>query len=196
MTPPIIILGMPRGGTSMTAGLFAKHDVWIGRCRKPDKLNPKGYFENLDFKDEFVKRFGRIAQSGETSTHQDDWSEIVKGIAPKEDRWLVKSTAMYWPTWVEFDPWFVCARRDPVKVVQSGLKTGFYDSENPLWVAWLVNRHNEEMDRIVDDHGGVNVYVDQLVKSDLTSLSRAFEYCGLALNEKIATEFIDPDLMS
>lgn len=44
-----IILGAPRSGTSMTAGILVTLGVSMGNVRKPDALNPQGYFEDRDF---------------------------------------------------------------------------------------------------------------------------------------------------
>lgn len=45
----VIVLGSPRSGTSMTAGILSILGVDMGNIRKPDSSNPKGYFEDLDF---------------------------------------------------------------------------------------------------------------------------------------------------
>lgn len=47
MNRPIVILGCPRSGTSLTTGCFHVCGAWVGRCRPGDKRNPKGYFENF-----------------------------------------------------------------------------------------------------------------------------------------------------
>lgn len=47
---PIIVLGIPRSGTSMTAGILASLGVLMGlRFQVPDKHNPRGDFEDRDF---------------------------------------------------------------------------------------------------------------------------------------------------
>ena len=46
------IAGCPRSGTSLIAGLLAKHGVCVGNTTPGDKHNEKGYFEN--------KEIGRI----------------------------------------------------------------------------------------------------------------------------------------
>ncbi len=43
---PIVVLGCPRSGTSLVAGLLHAHGVWVGDCRAADEHNPRGYFEN------------------------------------------------------------------------------------------------------------------------------------------------------
>ena len=45
----VIVLGAPRSGTSMTAGILDSLDVSMGNLRAADQLNPGGYFEDIDF---------------------------------------------------------------------------------------------------------------------------------------------------
>lgn len=45
----VIVLGAPRSGTSMTAGVLNLLGVSMGRVRQPDPLNPTGYFEDREF---------------------------------------------------------------------------------------------------------------------------------------------------
>ena len=45
----IIVLGAPRSGTSMAAGILSLIGVNMGNLRKADSENPKGYFEDKDF---------------------------------------------------------------------------------------------------------------------------------------------------
>ncbi len=46
----LVITGMHRSGTSLTASLFQKLGIHIGgELVPPDRHNPKGYFEDIDF---------------------------------------------------------------------------------------------------------------------------------------------------
>ncbi|GAH52067.1 unnamed protein product, partial [marine sediment metagenome] len=46
----VIIIGAPRSGTSMVAGLLYKCGLYMGKKLKPGKpANPKGFFENYEF---------------------------------------------------------------------------------------------------------------------------------------------------
>jgi hypothetical protein len=45
----VMVLGAPRSGTSMTAGVLDLLGVSMGRVRQPDSLNPTGYFEDREF---------------------------------------------------------------------------------------------------------------------------------------------------
>lgn len=54
---PVIILGPPRSGTSMTGGLLHILGVDLGNVRRPDAQNSKGYYEDIDFLKLIVKIF-------------------------------------------------------------------------------------------------------------------------------------------
>lgn len=67
-----LVLGMHRSGTSLVSGLLHQSGIIMGRpdnfLPKPNKENPKGFFENFDFRqinDRFLKSTGYVVK---------DWS--------------------------------------------------------------------------------------------------------------------------
>lgn len=107
--------------------------------------------------------------------------------------WLVKHSALYWRAWHEWNPKWVCVRRNPESVFQSCKKSKMLAPGKPdEHIKKVIALHNDEMDKIVNEKGGVNVYTDHLIQGDLSSLKRAFEYCDLELDEMKAKSFIDP----
>lgn len=65
-TPPLIITGMHRSGTSMTASMVASLGIGVGDGLVPaDRNNPRGYFEDVDF----VRLQGAMLQA---ATRADD----------------------------------------------------------------------------------------------------------------------------
>lgn len=56
----IIVLGSPRSGTSMTAGILDILRVDLGNLRPSDAENPRGYFEDIDFNNLMIKIFKRV----------------------------------------------------------------------------------------------------------------------------------------
>lgn len=61
----VIVVGMPRSGTSLTASVFARHGYHVGsirrgRYREGDEHNPFGYFEADDLVRRNAQLFGRV----------------------------------------------------------------------------------------------------------------------------------------
>lgn len=190
MERPIVILGMPRSGTSMVAGVFSEHGVWSGRCILANKINAKGYFENLDFKNLNIKYSGRLAQSGVLAKPVKGFADKVKSFVPESGPWMAKFSAMYYPLWVDLDPFWICIRRKSEGIACSNLKTGYFGTKNLDEIYTLIRRHNEAMNQVP----GVDVYADDLIKGYDWSIKRAIEHCGLKYDPKMTRDFIDPNL--
>ncbi len=191
MEKPVLILGMPRSGTSMTAGIFHLHGCWVGNCREADNLNPKGFFENLDFKKLMILHAGRLAQSGELAdVGNTEFMLKVREVAPEEGPWLVKCSALYWPMWSFLLPKWVCVRRKTEGILKSNMKTNFMATQDENKIHYLIERHNMAMD-LVD---GVDVYTDDIVSGDFSSIKRAVEFCGLEYDEANTANFVNPKL--
>ena len=189
---PIIILAMPRSGSSMTAGLFAKHGVWVGPYRKGDSRNAKGYYESAPFKQSLVDNCGRLAPDGKLAKPVEGWRNIAELLLDdhgyKGGPWLVKHSAMYYPVWHEFSPQYICVRRDLRAVEQSGKATGYFRNSA------AIEPHVEALDYVRDNLGGVDVFTDEIVQGNYSSLQPAFDACGLKMDESIVRDFVDPTL--
>lgn len=61
----VVVLGPPRSGTSMTAGLLSILGVDFGRVRKPDPLNPTGYWEDV----RFLELCGSVMRTVDPNSH-------------------------------------------------------------------------------------------------------------------------------
>lgn len=192
MRPPIVILGAPRSGTSMTAGIFAQHGVWTGTCRPANSRNPKGFFESEPMREVMLEHFGRLVHEAREAEYKDGMRPIIEEAMRADGYeggpWLVKLSALYWPMYLDFDPTWVLVRRDVEATIRSGRHSGY--NSNPD----SVPLHHEVMDRIRDEHGGVGVDTDAVVRGDYSTLERAFDAAGLDLDPAIANDFIDPDL--
>lgn len=186
---PIVILAMPRSGSSMTAGIFHLHGCWEGRCRKGDKTNPKGYHENLDVKDILIRRYGRLAQGIVPAASGDGFRNEVLKLKPTPP-WMVKHSAMYRRAWDEFNPKFVCVRRSVEGLIGSNKRTGFLGTNNDEKMRAIIAAHHKEMDA----SGGVEVYTDEVVGGNFTSIINALKYCGLEPDVKKIKDFVEPKL--
>jgi len=172
----------------MTAGLFAKHGVWTGRCRAPDEINRKGFFENKLFKRLTRGRY-RITDKG---PFKEDWAVIERILEENPpEPWLIKGWVMYWPIFDPLTPKYVCVRRNESSVLASCDATGLNNSGT---CSELFRKFSDEMDYLVETRSAVNVYTDEVIKGDYSSLERAFEHCNVRFNEEIATDFVEKSL--
>ncbi|NBB81546.1 MAG: hypothetical protein GVY36_19255 [Verrucomicrobia bacterium] len=188
---PTVIISLPRSGSSMTAGLFAKHGAWVGPCRKPDARNAKGYFESQPFKKAIIDRVGPIVHKGILAP-EIPWKQTALNILRSNGytggKWIVKHSAMYYPLWHEFKPRFICVRRDTKAVAKSGNASGYLKNTH------AIPAHVEAMDYVRDNLGGVDVFTDEVVRGDYSSLERAFDHAGIEMARAIVDEFVDPSL--
>jgi hypothetical protein len=143
---PIIIAGMHRSGTSMTASFLGALGVQIGdRFRPASRPNPKGFFEDLDFV-ELQRAMLEAATSadepgwpdaGYTESERLDWAQIASFapaatqlIAARQDLatwgWKDPRTTVLLPFWHELMPQarYVFVYRFPWDVADSMFRQG------------------------------------------------------------------------
>jgi glycosyltransferase involved in cell wall biosynthesis len=172
----VIVSGMHRSGTSLTAGLLARLGVDMGTDLVPaDRANPRGYFEDRD-----VVRFHRRAFAERLppsdSGHADwGWTPDAS-VAPRDlDRWqadargLVARRAATGRRWGFKDPrativldfWhpllpapaYVGVYRDPTRVADSMQRLGaevFLRNPGYAWKIWRL--YNERLLDFVRRH--------------------------------------------
>lgn len=184
MEQPIIILTAPRSGSSMTAGIFAQHGVWVGRCRPGNEYNPKGFFENQDVKNKLKRCFGILKDFKDV--YNEGFRPFVEEIAPREGPWLVKHGALYWTAWRDFNPKYILVRRPRESVYKSGKAVRFNHSRE------FIDACIKQLDYVEKHHNGINIYTEDIIKGDYNSLENAFDKCGLQLNQRIVNDFVEP----
>ncbi len=191
---PIIILGMPRSGTSMVAGLFHLHGCWVGRTRVGNEKNPRGYFENTAFKRYFQAKNGRDLIRDEPIIPPDrrEFDEFVDATLKNEDYqggpWIVKFSALWWRYFEPYEPFWVLVRRPKRANVEACMVSGLHNNANDkAGLELSYDQHHREMDSLP----GFNVYTQDVVAGDYSSLQIAIEGCGLNYDEEIVRKFVD-----
>lgn len=175
----------------MVAGILALHGVWAGRCREPDRLNRKGYYENLDFKAANIEAAGRLAQSGELAGAPPEWfSKQIRRFAPDSGPWMAKFSALYYPLWEQFNPRWIKVRRNAEEIMRSNITTGFFGTDDLGRIMELIQAHNHAMNGLP----GEDVYTNELIRGDLRSIRTAIQYVGLEFDAGETLDFIDPAL--
>jgi hypothetical protein len=136
---PIVVLGTGRSGTSGICGMLSKLGVYPGRrIQPPDRFNPEGYYEDLEFA---VLHDSLVATWMSNKT----WKECMKGLIQHRQRyckqvnsrWFFKDvrTLNFWELYTqvfkELDivPKIIYCARDPEEVRKSMKKTAEYTSD-------------------------------------------------------------------
>lgn len=190
---PIVVIGMPRSGTSMVAGVFAAHGVFVGTCKEADSKNEKGFFEHVGFTELVIKLYGRgvISKNRVPEPHLDFKGRLMALM--EEDGydggpWLIKHAHVYHRIWEGFNPRFVVVKRDAGSISQSAEDLGWRSS-----ISYIIECQ-KMLDRVAKKHGAPVVDSNEVVKGNYDSLRAAFDSCGLIFNPWVAGQFIEPKL--
>lgn len=181
MGPLIVVLGTPRSGTSMTAGLLAQHGVWTGPCRKADKFNPKGYFENQE-----------LAALRFCDAPREDVESLLEKQGYNGGPWLVKHSLTDWYYWKVFNPLFVLCHR-PASSSAASL-VNYDPSESYKWRKRRADKDYLIMLHIYRSHDCIRVNTNDVIGGDYTAIKELCERFELPFSVELADDFVDPTL--
>jgi len=137
MTPPIIITGMHRSGTSLLASMFYHAGLHLGeRLLRPAPGNPRGYFEDVEFiafHDDLLRRLGTTfylepePRGAVPASCRERAADMIaaRGARPAWG-WKDPRTTLFLDFWCELAPdaRFVFTYRRPAEVVDSLRRRG------------------------------------------------------------------------
>lgn len=204
----LIVTGMHRSGTSLTASLLQSAGLDVGeRLMGVDKGNDKGHFENLDF----VELHQNILSSIETSIAgwtlenkiypPQEYVEKAKELVAKnslKDIWGWKDprTTLFLDFWADLLPEanFLFVYRSPSEVVDSLYRRGdeiFY--ENPTFPIELWMHYNKNILDFYHKHSDkcLILNIDSITKDPkvlLKAIEKKFNIVLKHLNETIYEE--------
>ena len=185
---PIIILSMPRSGSSMVSGIFANHGVWTGKCMPPSDLNQKGFYENLAIKRLLIKEMGRInsVQHRPIKDFKKRILSILKEEGYVSGPWLFKVSALYYKPFLDAfpDAKIVTVRRNLDSMKASQEKTGMKLKDE------VIQEHLDIMDTLKS----YPVRFDDIINGDFSGLEKAINGVGLEYDQSIVDSFVDPKL--
>lgn len=177
---PIVIVGSPRSGTSLTAGLLAVHGVWTGTCRGASPKNPRGFFENrslIALRQEYPIDTGLIFNT----LRADGW---------EGGPWLVKHGPIGWRTWLNLEPQYICIRRDREATLRSQMRWQ-RPNKTEDERRYVIAKHHLDMDIIRNDHGGVYFWPQTIIDGDWQPFEALMATLGLAFDYDRAEDFVD-----
>ena len=211
---PILVVGAPRSGTSLLTGILERCGAWLGATVPGDEPNPKGYFENellRDLNKQVLADLGwdplgvdPLPQSNppELSTFRDAVIYRLRlqgytGQAP----WAFKcvKTPLLWRLWHNAFPhaqWII-VRRDPKEVVQSVLRSSFFQSrehDQAWWEKWLSSFNTYLADLASKANFIREISTTGVIHGDLIALQTLIADLRLVWSEANVRSFIDPTL--
>lgn len=193
---PILIMAMPRSGSSMVAGIFAKHGVWTGTTWPGDQNNAKGHFENVPIRNVLKEMYGPIPMTGDPAGGIEGWWEwalqLIRHDGYDDGPWLFKGNVLYWPIWDQsgFSPRWITVHRSLDAILASGRATGFFRDPDPKAVKSQV----DALRFLRENRDAVEVDSDAVIAGDYSTLERALASAGIEMDEGIVSEFVNPEL--
>ena len=219
MLAPILITGLPRSGTSVTAGVFSLCGAWTGSTALPSPWNRKGTFENEALKNSFVKPvlsmigadplgLDRLPRPG-TMPPIDPakFRGLVHDAVRRQGwdgsrRWLFKDAklALIAPLWIAAFPdadWIVVRRRRDAVIASALRAKPMAKRLGRDWSRWKTWAHDylahlESLAEAVDVR--VEVWPARDIFEDPAGLVPAVKDLGLTWRPDAVADFVDASL--
>ena len=211
---PIFILGLPRSGTSMIAGLLEAFGLWLGETVPGrDLSNPKGFFENAPIRDVFLKQilvelgcdplgvrgYPALGSLPDIPIFKDKMREALYAQGYDESRpWGFKDPklTLLWPIWHRAFPdarWIIVSRPRKM-VISSCLKTHFLrqHSTSPRFWRQFCKDYDDRLNALRKaSHRVWEVDSHRVVQGDLVELESVTGAVGLAFDRQAVLDFVD-----
>lgn len=218
MLDPIIIVGVPRSGTSMTAGVIEQCGAFGGNT---DSNKKKRQFENITIQRDITKPFFITMKSSPTghknfpniykvkevckndtlvSNFRNAVISVINNQGYKEGSWYIKDSriTLIWPIWNAAFPkakWII-VRRDVEDIVRSCLRTDFMDTYNTRsgWLSLVseYERHFEDMYNSKLIIG--EVWPQRMINGDFAGIQLIINNLQLEWNKEKIMGFVEPKL--
>jgi len=212
---PIIIMGLPRSGTSLIAGIFQICGAWLGETVSGGKENPLGYFENTLIREHVNKKILTVHGCDPLGVRKlpapdslniiPNLKETIHYLIHKQGyqsnkKWLYKepNITLVWEIYrfaFENAKWII-VRRNKDDIVNSCLNTSFmvqHSTKPEFWYRWI-ELFEQRLDQFKQESNTWyrEIWPHELILDDLNSLKRIIIELGLNYDEKEIKEFIRP----
>lgn len=197
----LIITGMHRSGTSLTASLLQSAGLHVGRQLMPGtEFNPKGHFENVDF---FEFHLDLLRSQGvnvdgwtlqEDLDVPDEFIDKAHGIVEQNSLssvwgWKEPRTTLFLDFWAELlaDAKFLLIYRSPWDVIDSLYRRGdeiFKDQPELAVKYWVF--YNQ---KILDFY---NKYGNKCLLSNIETIIKNQDKYAIEINQKFGLDLTNP----
>jgi hypothetical protein len=200
----------------MTAGIFAKCGAFGGKLLGGDDNNPRGYFENLEIRENITKPLivelggDRVGQSNPPSPERlkfteeqgkrlrDRMNSVMQSHGYTKRPWFYKGAKMclMWPLYHLAYPkahWIIVRRPDD-QIIDSCLNTNFMRGRNTRegWHQWIDHHKARWWDMQEAGLDIQQVWTPDIVNGDYSAISQAVKLCGLEFNQAEVDKFVEP----
>lgn len=204
---PILIAAPPRSGTTLLAGLFHYHGVWVGRSRTTQYPGTNSEFgsENIDIKNIFkVRAFKSNYKNWETPFPNfgvcKNLKKLIEEHVPDDTPWLVKTSwcLIFWEFWLNAypDARWIFPTRDTLKIVDSmnrhpGMRK-HPDGVKHQYIAHLLRAAGKLMDKKVN-----YAFVDMegLADRDPAVIGDLFRFLEIQPDYTVIKDWIKPEML-
>ena len=216
---PVFITGLPRSGTSMTAGILAELGIFTGPTIPGGDANPKGFFENIIIREKIIKgilragkfcslgvkslppqNFDKKVNFGNSKSLRDILIEIITIQGFNNDKpWLIKDAklTLMWRIFNRQFPnaiWIV-VKRDRKNFIRSCLKTDFmlqHSNQEKFWNNYADN-YEIRLDELIKNVGNlIKINTDELITGDYKQIEILCDKLKISFSKEKVENFISP----
>tara|TARA_R110002124_G_scaffold83738_6_gene218947 strand:+ start:6247 stop:6972 length:726 start_codon:yes stop_codon:yes gene_type:complete len=218
---PIFVLGLPRSGTSMVAGLITEFGVWAGDTIAGGPENPKGFFENRAIRENLIKPVLKHMGCDPVGVKiLPDANKRMKLVFPTKEgnielceklhrmithqgydhaqRWMYKDAklTLLWRSFLADFPGadWVIVRRKKEGFIKSCLNTSFmaHHSSDPKFWENFADAYNLRLDLLQQKASNVHeIHVEKIFEGDLSQLKSVSDTIGIQFNKAKVNKFVD-----
>jgi hypothetical protein len=205
MIDPVLITGIPRGGTNIIAAAINACGAFGGDMTKQNKDYEEGEYSNNRIRDKIVKQYfdrngwdskGQFPIPDTKKVNlQIGWRKRIEEIMLQEGyssgQWMYKDAklSLIWPVWNDAFPdakWIIVRRRT-ADIVQSCLKTGYmtaYDSMED-WIEWVHQYENKYVEMIESGLNCKIIWPERMINKDFKQMEEVIQWLGLEWNDEV-----------
>ena len=213
---PILVTGLARSGTSLTAGLFDVCGAWSGSTVLASKDNIKGFYEHGGLREHInkalLKNMGcdplgvRVlpqTELPEIHNFKENITDIILGDGyDGKVPWMFKDAKLLllWPYYKKYFPnaTWVLVRRDREEIIDSCLRTGFmkqHSEDRAYWEKWALDYENRMALLKASGVKYHEIWTKDIVKPESRDvLKKLVKKLKLKWNEVSVQNFIEPSV--